>query len=58
MAELAGVFRYDFARRGRTILTPDALVAATAAVVDAILVTDNVKDSPMPEVRTIQLFRQ
>lgn len=46
----AGILRYDYARLGRTILIPDALVAATAEAVGAILVTGNVKHFPMPEL--------
>lgn len=51
----AGVIRYDFARRGRTIFTPDALIAATALMMGATLVTANVRDFPMPEIRIIRL---
>lgn len=39
----AGVYRYDAARQGRTIHIPDAVVAATATVVGATLVTSNVR---------------
>jgi hypothetical protein len=55
MAQQAGIYRYDFARRGRAILTPDAMIAATAVAVGAALVTDNVKDFPMPELEIIRL---
>src|SRR3954447_8338900 len=51
----AGIFRYDLARRGRTILIPDALVAATAIVTSATLVTANVKDFPFSTIRAIRL---
>jgi predicted nucleic acid-binding protein len=51
----AGIFRYDFARRGRTIQTPDAVIAATAMFYQATLVTCNIKDFPMPEIKTIRL---
>jgi predicted nucleic acid-binding protein len=50
----AGSFRYDFARRGRTILIADALIAATAATVGATLVTETIKDFPMLEVLTMR----
>ncbi|MBA3450226.1 MAG: type II toxin-antitoxin system VapC family toxin [Chloroflexia bacterium] len=53
---LAGILRYDLARRGRTIHIPDALIAATALVYGAALVTDNVKDFPMPEIKTVRLL--
>jgi predicted nucleic acid-binding protein len=51
----AGVFRYDLARRGRTILIADTLIAATAAVYGATLVTANIKDYPMPNLRLLRL---
>jgi hypothetical protein len=38
----------------RTILTADALIATTAAAIGAMLVTETVKDFPMPEIRTIR----
>ena len=41
---------------GRTMLTADAVIAATAAAVGATLVTDNIKDFPMPEIKTMRLF--
>jgi predicted nucleic acid-binding protein len=56
MAKQAGIYRYEYARRGQTILTADSLIAATAAAVGAVLVTENVKDFPMPEIKTIRLL--
>jgi predicted nucleic acid-binding protein len=47
----AGRYQADFARRGRTIHTPDALVAGTARAHGAIVVTDNTDDFPMGDVR-------
>ena len=55
MARQAGIYRYEYARRGRTILTADALIAATAAAVGATLVTENVKDFPMLDLRLLRL---
>lgn len=52
----AGILRYDYARLGRTILIPDALVAATAEAVGAILVTGNIKHFPMPELTVRRPF--
>ena len=46
----AGSLRYDFARKGRTILIPDAIIAATAIAVGAVLVTSNVKHFPFPDL--------
>ena len=55
MARQAGIYRYEYARRGQTIAIPDALIAATAAAIRAVLVTDNIKDFPMSEVSTMRL---
>jgi predicted nucleic acid-binding protein len=49
----AGRYRYEHARRGRQIATADALIAAVAADQDAVLVTHNVKDFPMPDIRVV-----
>lgn len=51
-ARRAGRYQADFQRRGRTIHTADALIAGTARVHGAILVTDNVSDFPMSDVTT------
>lgn len=47
----AGRYQAEFEKRGRTIHTADALVAGTARAHGAILVTDNVSDFPMRDVR-------
>lgn len=49
-ARRAGRYQADFQRRGRTIHTADALIAGTARVHGAILVTDNLGDFPMSDV--------
>lgn len=46
----AGEYRYAFARRGRTIGTPDAINAAVAWEMRATIVTRNVKDYSTPGV--------
>lgn len=46
----AGHYRFSFARRGRTIHTPDALSAAVAWRMRATVITRNVKDFPVPGV--------
>jgi predicted nucleic acid-binding protein len=51
----AGIYRHDLARLGRIVLIPDALIAATAAIVGATLVTSNAKDFPMPGMRILRL---
>ncbi|MBI2908442.1 MAG: PIN domain-containing protein [Chloroflexi bacterium] len=55
-AKLAGQYRYEFARRGISLPVADTLVAAVAAENHAVVVTGNIKDYPMTEVRTIDLL--
>lgn len=50
-AHRAGRYQAEWARRGRTIHTPDALVAGTARVHGAVLVTHNTSDFPMRDIR-------
>jgi predicted nucleic acid-binding protein len=54
-AARAGRYQADFQRRGRIIHTPDALVAGTARAHAAVLVTDNLDDFPMRDVRVESL---
>ena len=53
----AGILRYDLARQGRTILIPDALIAATAIVYGAPLATANIKDFSVPGLAILRLAR-
>lgn len=50
-ASRAGRYQADFQRRGITIHTPDALIAGTARVHGATILTDNIADFPMRDVR-------
>ncbi len=50
----AGGYRYVYARQGHAISAPDALIAATAVSVGAILVTHNVRHFPMPELTVMR----
>jgi len=52
-AERAGRYQATFAGRGRTIHTADALVAGTARAYGAVLVTDDLDDFPMRDLRVI-----
>jgi predicted nucleic acid-binding protein len=52
-AEQAGVWRHEYRARGIQLSTTDALVAATAWEQHAILITNNIKHYPMPEVRLL-----
>jgi predicted nucleic acid-binding protein len=47
----AGRYQSEFEKRGRAIHTADALVAGTARAHGAILLTDDVRDFPMRDVR-------
>ncbi|NOX61473.1 MAG: type II toxin-antitoxin system VapC family toxin [Chloroflexi bacterium] len=51
IADLAGTWVYEYARRGIQLTIPDAIIAATAHLYDLTLVTTNQKHFPMPEVR-------
>jgi tRNA(fMet)-specific endonuclease VapC len=55
VAQLAGEYRYQYARRGRTLTTTDVLLAAHAVSRDATLVTGNIRDFPMPELRVLRM---
>jgi predicted nucleic acid-binding protein len=48
----AGRYQAEFQRRGVTIHTPDALIAGTARVHGAIILTENTIDFPMRDVRS------
>lgn len=47
----AGRYRYEFARKGITLTVPDTLVAAVAKAQDCIIVTANLRDFPMTEIK-------
>jgi predicted nucleic acid-binding protein len=47
----AGRYQADFEKRGRTIHLADALIAGTARIHGAVLVTDNIADFPMRDIR-------
>ncbi len=51
IARSAGLLKRDWARKGMTLSVPDATVAAVALAYNLTLITDNVKDYPMPELR-------
>jgi len=56
-AQQAGIWQYDFARRGATLSTTDTLIAAVALQHGAAVVTGNVKDYPMSDVTVVPLPR-
>lgn len=52
-AQRAGQERFAFARRGIQLSAADALIAAVAREVGAVLVTDNVKDFPQADLQVV-----
>lgn len=54
-ARMGGAFVSQWGQRGRTLQLPDALVAAISIENQCVLVTDNRKDFPMPEVQLYPL---
>lgn len=53
----AGEWRYDFARQGVQLATTDCVIAATAYLHQATLITGNAKHLPMPELSRLTLRR-
>ena len=54
-AERAGFYQAGLRGRGRTVGDADALIAGTAWANDAVLITENLKDFPMPDLRVERL---
>ena len=55
IAKQAGELQNVWRRRNRTLSLPDTTIAAVALANDLTLVTGNVKDFPMPELRLYPL---
>ncbi len=55
VALAAGAFQYAFARRGQALKLADVLIGAAALAHNAILLTDNVKDFPLPGLQVERL---
>ena len=51
IATLAGNLRRAYKSKGRVLPTIDTLIAATTLHLDATLVTNNVKDFPIPSLK-------
>jgi predicted nucleic acid-binding protein len=52
---MAGLLRYVWARKGKTLSLADTVIAAVALENNCILMTDNRKDFPMPELQQYPL---
>ena|SRR5438093_6175037 len=53
-AQRAGGLQAEWGRKGRTVHLADALVAGTARAHGAVVVTDNVTDFPMRDIRVVR----
>ena len=50
IAELAGLLKRDYGKQGKTLAITDTLIAAVAQYHRLHLITDNIKDFPMPHL--------
>lgn len=55
IAQLAGDLFREWRRKGQTLGLADVTIAAVALTHGLVLVTDNRKHFPMPELQTLQL---
>ena len=55
IAERAGGLRREWAARGRTLALADLLIASVALTYGLVLITDNARDFPMPELQVLVL---
>ena len=55
IARYAGLLKYEWQAKGFTFRLVDMAIAATAIAHELILVTENRKDFPMPELRWLDL---
>ncbi|MDP3741526.1 MAG: PIN domain-containing protein [bacterium] len=51
IAKKAGILKNQWMKKGKTLSVPDVTIAAVAIANDLILITDNLKDYPMPELK-------
>lgn len=54
VARLAGQLRWAFARRGMQFDVQDMLIGAHARYLDETLVTDNIRDFPIPGLKILR----
>ena len=50
LARYAGLLKNEWAKKGRTLGLADVVIAATALANNLVLMTDNSKDFPMPQL--------
>jgi len=56
IAARAGTLKYEWSQRGITLSTSDTIIAAVALAHNLVLMTDNLKHYPMPELRKFDSF--
>jgi predicted nucleic acid-binding protein len=54
IAKYAGRLKFEWAHKGVTLSTPDTTIAAVALTRKLILITDNRKHYPMPDLRLFE----
>jgi predicted nucleic acid-binding protein len=57
IAEQAGLLKQRYAKRGKVLSVQDATIAAISIAYGCMLVTENTKDFPMPELRLYPLSK-
>jgi predicted nucleic acid-binding protein len=57
IAERGGLLKRDYGRKGKTLSITDALIAAVAIDYELTLITDNIKDFPMPDLAILTFPR-
>ena len=55
IAKQAGLLKRDYSKQGHTLTLADTLIAAVCIENDLVLITDNRKHFPMPELRQYPL---
>ena len=55
IAETAGLLKARYAKRGKILSVPDATIAAVCMAYGCTLVTENIKDFPMPDLHLYPL---
>lgn len=58
IAQVAGRFRFEFKKKGINLPVIDTLIAATSIVNNLQLVTRNIKDYPMKELKIYKIPRE
>jgi predicted nucleic acid-binding protein len=55
VARRAGLLKRDYSKKGQTLSLPDTIIAAVALEYNLMLITDNIKHYPMPQLKLYPL---